>query len=699
MSRHIRRRESAHAFTSLLAATTALLTACGGGGGGVGAPEAEQTLPPEPAVVTVPISGVVADGPLSGATVCYDLNGNAACDAGEPSSTPTDADGRYFFLIDSALAGKHAVVAEVPATAVDKDTGAAVGTAYTLQAPASGIGGGQSVFVSPLSTLVQVHAEASGSAVPAAADFVQAQAGLSLSPLVDFTASLLKDNPDARQAATVARLAMATWLAQSAAVSGVVGQADLSGATTTAKDLRLAVAQAMLGHLPAVAAAASDPAIAQAVDAAASTKALSEAATGIVAAQTSLTASNVLAVVGLAKLPADTAVDAPTAGGSMPIFRHVDADNWYFRAFLSTAADDTPDGQGLLKFYDVRSQRTAGVTASWGFGLSKEREGDRLWNGSDWVTCLLGTRSTATVRDAQGRASSNYCDGFEQNTSTLKSVDIAGKTLRSVAETIRSFPGAYGSIAYADWGPRDLAQLGDATFPAGATLRYQTSTPLRTAPAYDARDSAAIQAYVPEVAAGGDARGSNAPPCRAVTSSSGASFLRPVTSLEDLAARNPGAPCLYNATTGTGSTSTQNDWWGNSTVSLGTVANAATRPADSGAFYTTTELLRLAFVPGTSGVNVYSCLQRASDGSSRNCTAVGSGTYTVRTLGDARVMSFTGLPASTLRTGNARVFVERGGKVYFGYQNPAGITTPTVRLNLPATNAVFTQLGLPALVP
>ena len=700
MSRHSCRQASTHPFTNLLA-TTALLTACGGGGSSGGAPEPEQTLPPDPiAITTVAVSGTVADGPLSGATVCYDLNDNATCDTDEPASTPTDADGRYVFLIDSTLAGKHAVVAEVPATAVDKDTGAAVGTAYTLQAPASGLGGPQSVFVSPLTTLVQTQVALSGSEAAAAADFVRAQAGLALSPLVDFTASLMKDNPDAHQAAAVARLAMATWLAQSAVVSGVVGQTDLSGSVASAKDLRQAVAQAVLAHLPAIGASAAEPAISQAPDLAARTKALGDAASSIVSAQTSLTPANALAVIGLAKLPADTAADAPSAGASLPIFRFVDADNWYFRAFLSTVADNTPDAEGLLRFYDLRSQRSAGVAATWGFGASKEREGDLIWNGSGWVSCPLGTRSTVTPRDAQGRASNRYCDGFEQNISTQKSVDIAGKTLRNVVETIRSFPGSYGSIAYADWGPRDLAQLGDASFPPGSTLRYQTSTAQRTAPAYDARESTALRVYPAEIAAGGDARGSNSPPCRAVNSNTSAGFLQPVTSLDELVARNPGTPCLYNPTTSNAASSgEQNDWWGNGTVNLGSVGNAVTRPADTGTFYGSTELFRLAFVPGTASVKVYSCLQRQSDGSARNCTAVGGGSYAVQTLGDARVMSFTGLPATTLRSGSERVFVERGGKVFAGYRNPVGIPSPTVRLNLPATNAVFSQLGLPALVP
>ena len=66
-----------------------------------------------PAVVAV--SGVVADGPLRDATVCYDLNDNDACDTGEPNDL-TGADGKYSFDIAAAAAGRHSL----PATPVDK---------------------------------------------------------------------------------------------------------------------------------------------------------------------------------------------------------------------------------------------------------------------------------------------------------------------------------------------------------------------------------------------------------------------------------------------------------------------------------------------------------------------------------------------------------------------------------------------------
>jgi hypothetical protein len=40
-----------------------------------------------------------------------------------------------------------------------------------------------------------------------------------------------------------------------------------------------------------------------------------------------------------------------------------------------------------------------------------------------------------------------------------------------------------------------------------------------------------------------------------------------------------------------------------------------------------------------------------------------------------------------------------GGTVYFGYRNAANITRSTVRLNLPAANAVLGALGIAAIAP
>jgi len=123
----------------VMTAVAALVVGCGGG---------SSSSSSNNGSATVALSGIVADGYLSGAKVCLDINSNGVCDSGEPSST-SGSNGDYTITgITSGQQTLYPVVAEVPSTAVDKDTGSAVGQAFTLAAPAG------ASFVSPLSTLV-----------------------------------------------------------------------------------------------------------------------------------------------------------------------------------------------------------------------------------------------------------------------------------------------------------------------------------------------------------------------------------------------------------------------------------------------------------------------------------------------------------------------------------------------------------------
>jgi hypothetical protein len=697
LTQPVLRRCPAPVLASTLLASAALLSACGGGGGSDAA--APAPTPPAPAAVT--ITGKAVDGPLSGVTACYDLNDNGACDAGEPTSATTGADGAFSLSVAPTDAGKHRIVVQVPATAIDADTGAAVGTAYTLQAPASGTSTAHSVFVSPLTTLVQGHVDATGASIAEATALVQTQAGLAVSPLADFTAT---SNADNKQAALVARLVQATTLAQADALKAVAGQTDISGGTASAADVQKQVTSAVVGALPAIAGKTAETTVAGASGTALTT-ALADAAKAVVA-QTGPTPDEAKAAIGAAKLPTDTTATTAVASGQLISLRYSDANNWFMRTLQNSAADNTPDSAGLVRYASVYMQSQSngysvnGTTQAWAQGVSFARSGDLHWNGSAWVACKLGDRNTSTVRDAQGRSSYNYCDGLEKGRTVRSSVDLAGQHVADVfANKIRTFPGGTSGVAYANWGPTDLTAFGTASFPTGAKLYYHSSTTTATAYAYDVQASAVVTAYSAEAAAGGDARANANLACAATSTPTTA-----VTTLEDLIARNPGKPCTFAKATTTGTSDSSldpNESWTFSTASLGTLANAATRPAGTGLWYSTDLRLRVAFAgAGSNAATFYSCLSRAANGSPRNCTVLSTGSYQIQTLGDARVMTFTGLPAAMQQAGYSRVFVERGGKVYFGYQNPAGASYNQVRLNLEATNAVLAALpGLPALVP
>lgn len=78
-----------------LALTAASLTACGGGSD---TPEAVTPAPSNPFTLT---GKVFIDGAVKNAVVCMDLNANNTCDATEPTSAKTGADGAYSITYDN----------------------------------------------------------------------------------------------------------------------------------------------------------------------------------------------------------------------------------------------------------------------------------------------------------------------------------------------------------------------------------------------------------------------------------------------------------------------------------------------------------------------------------------------------------------------------------------------------------------------
>ncbi|MEE9333729.1 MAG: hypothetical protein V3U65_06525 [Granulosicoccaceae bacterium] len=93
------------------------------------------------------ITGRVADGYLQGAVVCIDINENGHCNPDEPQVESGEG-GSYALGIPANGVGKP-VIAEVPATAIDEDTGMPFGKELVLSTP-----GDRPQFVSPITTLV-----------------------------------------------------------------------------------------------------------------------------------------------------------------------------------------------------------------------------------------------------------------------------------------------------------------------------------------------------------------------------------------------------------------------------------------------------------------------------------------------------------------------------------------------------------------
>jgi trimeric autotransporter adhesin len=681
--------------TPLLLAAVLVLGACGGGKGSAPAPDNNHSG-------LVSISGRAVDGPLQGATACYDLDDDQACGAGEPRSAPTAADGSFTLLVPQAQAGRHAVVVDVPASAIDADTAAPVGQAFVLRAPpALTQGAAHDVFVSPLTTLVHalmVH----GSATRADAEAeVRQSAGLALSPLADFTRD---SNAAAHHAARVARIVQLAANEQMRALGTLAGTPDRNGATITQALLDRELQMALAALLPAAAEAAREPALAAATGATLQAL-LAERATTL-AAMTGLTPELVRTMAGMQRLAEPAPANPPVATAAVTAFSYTDADNWYHRRLQSSAADNAPDSNSYVRYHDVRVASSApnaasaplpGVARSWATGNVQARSTDVHWNGSAWVDCNLTDRFIARIRDAFGRGDYVYCNGRETGVTQRRLEDISGQRIVDVVrDKIRTTPGFNSGVAYANWGPSNLSLYGNATFPAGSYLIVQTGTAITTTPSYDVATSNQVAVYNAAVSAGGDVRQN---PTLACGNAAQNTVTTPASTLEEMISRMSGQPCIFNQTgTAPNQSLNPNEVWAFSTAFMGDLANTNTRPTNTGTFYNTTARLRVAFTGGNRAL-FYRCYVRASNNTSSNCSVLGLGTWSIQDLADGRILSFSTMPALAQRLGYARIFIQRGGRVYFGFRNPVGSAGIDVRLNLPAANAVFQQLGLPRVRP
>lgn len=615
----------------LSALGAAALTACGGGG-------SDAPADP-PAATTQAVRGVVADGPLSGATVCYDLNDNGACDPSEPSGT-TDADGRYGFDIDIAAAGQHAVIATVPATAVDKDTGLPVGTAFTLKTPASGSTTTTDVFVSPLTTLVADVAASQGVTPAEAAATVQSQLGLSASPLANFVAAT--DGEAAKLAKTVNTVIIeVVKLAEAASVPADAKQALVASVTTG--DL------STLAALVASSTASTPSSIASQV-------------TATLLAERNLSAETVAEQASTAKeiAAAPPPPATPTTGPftSVRRFTFTDANNHYILAFIG---DNTPGANGRYLAHEVRRNMVGGVEQPFNRNTA-------YWNKATnaWEVCVLQWQIVDTKpQTATTPQDSLYCGASRSTTKTVD-VDVAGRKMADVVREIRasSLRDAPAPTIDTDatglpvkWGP-DPALLGDAVFPAEARFskREQTS----------------------EV---GDTERYSLTDKPRVVPASGSGTFRHAVTFDDVRRMRGNLAAADTVVTNA------------NTIFIDDLPTTQT-DSTLGAF----KRYRAAFAAGSNAVRFYACDVVTATNNSQNCVSAGDGTLAITTQGDARVLRFdSGYPAALI-TGlkRQRLLVERSGTVFGGYRDLERKVFQQ-RPNTVAWEALRTALAIPAL--
>ena len=218
---------------------TSVLAACGGGGSGEPQPSTPNTLT---------LSGVVqGNGAIKNAVVCLDLNANSLCDADEPASLKTGADGAYSITVDTSkvtqaqISNASLIAPQVPGkledgkATVDMADAGAVNTqrGYVLRQVA-----GKAGQINPLTTLVAAGVMA-GMTEAVARDNVVLQLGLASANKIDdyqtdpsVGATVLSDS--ARMAAQVVSAALeagASIVVGDQLAADLAEQGDLRGLT------------------------------------------------------------------------------------------------------------------------------------------------------------------------------------------------------------------------------------------------------------------------------------------------------------------------------------------------------------------------------------------------------------------------------------------------------------------------------------
>jgi trimeric autotransporter adhesin len=664
-----------------LAIASAAILSLAGCGGGDGTPASTPAPVQTNTTTSVPVT--VIDDAIEKATVCLDKNLNGVCDPSEPSGK-TDVAGKVNLQVDPADVGKFPILAVIGLDAIDAKYGP-ITTAFTLSAPKD-----QTAVLSPLTTLVQTTIANTGVSTADAVASVQNQTGISVSLFQDFTKS---STPESGTAGQIARMVVITTQQQAAVLNSAVGSSAIDGTVIKSADLDKIIRNKLLEILPELMTSLADPVVQAALKAATTpaqiTAALLTPADALIKDTTGLSATSVATLAAINNQTASTApvaADTATAGATLSSFAFTSAGNWVSRVMSSSLSQATADAIGNVKYVERRYSSVSNAGASWGFGNSPARGSDLHWNGSAWANCAINFENTQSVRDAKGNSSYNYCDSYETGKSNRATFDASGRKMIDV----------YNEIIAAGYTNLNISSaatvLSNATFPTGSKLLYQTGTALTTAVAYYPGTGNYVKLQDATLAAGNQAACAANPQAAA----------SPNATLAGLVAVNKGTPCVFATAIATGSSGTltsgaRNEGWGQSTLSLGTVGTAATSASPTTSYYTSNTLLNVGFGNGNVA-NYYSCQQRYNGGGARNCSLIGSGTYDIQTLGDAKTLSFTGLPALTSALAYSRVFVERGGHVYLGYQNKPKVSL-SARLNLTGLNAVASQLGIPAINP
>ena len=202
--------------------------------------------------------------------------------------------------------------------------------------------------------------------------------------------------------------------------------------------------------------------------ASATTTAMTTLATSVLSTS-GLTTTSVSTVVAINNQVASgsTSSETPTVSSTLRSLSFNSATNWFVRHFTQTAAQNTPDASGNLRYVDRRDQSVNGTIAKWNTGGSPQHQADLHWNGSAWVNCGFNRENITSVRDAQGNTTYDYCDKLETGRANRASFDVSGKTMLEVYNQV--IGAGYTNLFIAN----ASASLGSATFPAGSKKKRE----------------------------------------------------------------------------------------------------------------------------------------------------------------------------------------------------------------------------------
>jgi trimeric autotransporter adhesin len=349
----------------------------------------------------------------------------------------------------------------------------------------------------------------------------------------------------------------------------------------------------------------------------------------------------------------------------------------------------------LNQFTEYRESKatSAGAVTSfvqWGGGLNNAQRNSVTWTGTEWFDCPNDYVSEFTVRDANGVSTSTYCKAYKTSSKAVVRA-VAGLKMVDVVKEIRAYPLYDNAGKFSAWGPDPVANAAplNAVFPAGAKAEYFTSQDLSSPDTYGPQSSSTVVAYN-----SGVANGLTADCAKLGTAANNVQYQVVTDTLEKMVAGFIGKPCVNtpSATIVADTGEPINEAWGLQTVDIGDVTDPYTNA--TGFYRSGVKRLRVSFAAGNV-VNYWACLLRTTDGSTRNCVAAGTGSYTIETIGDARVMRLNGVPANAANQQTfSRIFVERAGKVQYGSRGKLAFIN-SIRLNKEATDTLFVALGVP----